>query len=101
MGGGLGKARQAWGCRSHRHAAARPGGRQPRPAGGQCAERGARPGRPAKGPSLALIRAARLPSPPMSRFWHGFADMHTVADNELVIVDGEGAVIRDANVKVE
>jgi putrescine aminotransferase len=31
----------------------------------------------------------------MSRFWHPIADMHTVADHEIVIVDGEGAVIRD------
>jgi len=31
----------------------------------------------------------------MSRFWHGFADMHTVADNEVVIVAGDGAVITD------
>jgi putrescine aminotransferase len=33
----------------------------------------------------------------MSRFWHGFADMHPVADHEIVIVDGDGAVITDAN----
>jgi putrescine aminotransferase len=33
----------------------------------------------------------------MSRFWHGFADMHTVADHEIVIVGGDGAVITDAN----
>jgi putrescine---pyruvate transaminase len=32
----------------------------------------------------------------MSRFWHGFADMHTVADHEIVMVEGEGAVVRDA-----
>jgi len=31
----------------------------------------------------------------MSRFWHPFADMHTVADHELVMVDGDGAVVRD------
>jgi len=35
----------------------------------------------------------------MSRFWHPFADMHTVADHELVMVEGEGAVVRDANGK--
>ncbi len=35
----------------------------------------------------------------MSRFWHPFADMHTVADHEIVIVDGEGAVIRDEHGK--
>jgi putrescine aminotransferase len=35
----------------------------------------------------------------MSRFWHGFADMHTVADHEIVIVDGDGAVITDSNGK--
>jgi len=35
----------------------------------------------------------------MSRFWHPFADMHVVADHEIVIVDGEGAVIRDASGK--
>jgi putrescine aminotransferase len=33
----------------------------------------------------------------MSRFWHPFADMHTVADHELVMVEGEGAVVRDAD----
>jgi putrescine aminotransferase len=32
----------------------------------------------------------------MSRFWHGFADMHTVADNEVVIVAGDGAMITDS-----
>jgi putrescine---pyruvate transaminase len=31
----------------------------------------------------------------MSRFWHGFADMHTVADAELVIRSGDGAWIED------
>lgn len=31
----------------------------------------------------------------MSRFWHGFADMHTVAHNEVVIVAGDGAMITD------
>jgi len=35
----------------------------------------------------------------MSRFWHGFADMHTVADHEIVMVEGDGAVITDANGK--
>ena len=29
----------------------------------------------------------------MSRFWHGFADRHTVAHNEVVIVAGDGAGI--------
>src|SRR5215218_1314244 len=28
-------------------------------------------------------------------FWHGFADMHVVADNEVVMTSGDGAVIRD------
>ena len=32
----------------------------------------------------------------MSRFWHGFADMHTVADNEIVMISGDGAVLTDA-----
>src|SRR5260221_13483576 len=32
----------------------------------------------------------------MSRFWHGFADMHTVTDNEVVIVAGDGAMITDS-----
>jgi adenosylmethionine-8-amino-7-oxononanoate aminotransferase len=32
----------------------------------------------------------------MSRFWHGFADMHVVADHEIVMVDGDGAVLTDA-----
>jgi adenosylmethionine-8-amino-7-oxononanoate aminotransferase len=31
-----------------------------------------------------------------TRFWHGFADMHTVADNEVVIVAGDGAMITDS-----
>jgi putrescine aminotransferase len=35
----------------------------------------------------------------MSRFWHGFADMHVVADHEIVMVEGDGAVITDANGK--
>lgn len=33
----------------------------------------------------------------MSRFWHGFADMHVVADHEIVLVSGDGAVITDSN----
>jgi putrescine---pyruvate transaminase len=33
----------------------------------------------------------------MSRFWHGFADMHVVADHEVVLVSGEGAVVTDSN----
>ena len=32
-----------------------------------------------------------------TRFWHGFADMHVVADKEVVIVSGDGAVITDTN----
>jgi putrescine aminotransferase len=32
-----------------------------------------------------------------TRFWHGFADMHLIADNEVVLVKGEGAVITDSN----
>jgi len=32
-----------------------------------------------------------------TRFWHGFADMHVVADKEVVIVAGDGAVITDTN----
>ena len=30
-----------------------------------------------------------------SRFWHGFADMHTVADAEVVIRSAEGVWIED------
>jgi putrescine aminotransferase len=30
-------------------------------------------------------------------FWHGFADMHVIKDNELVITSGDGAVITDTN----
>jgi len=30
-------------------------------------------------------------------FWHGFADMHVIADNEVVIASGDGAVITDTN----
>jgi putrescine---pyruvate transaminase len=32
-----------------------------------------------------------------TRFWHGFADMHVVADREVVIASGDGAVITDTN----
>ena len=31
----------------------------------------------------------------MSRFWHGFADMHVVADHEVVIRSGDGVWIED------
>jgi putrescine---pyruvate transaminase len=31
----------------------------------------------------------------MSRFWHGFADMHVVADHEVVLESGDGATITD------
>ena len=31
----------------------------------------------------------------MSRFWHGFADMHVVADAELVMRSGDGVVLTD------
>ncbi len=34
-----------------------------------------------------------------TRFWHGFADMHVIADNEVVIASGDGAVIMDTNGK--
>ena len=30
-----------------------------------------------------------------TRFWHGFADMHVVADAEVVIRSGEGVWIED------
>lgn len=30
-----------------------------------------------------------------TRFWHGFADMHVIADREIVIERGEGALIWD------
>jgi putrescine aminotransferase len=30
-------------------------------------------------------------------FWHGFADMHVIKDNEVVIASGDGAVITDTN----
>ncbi len=30
-----------------------------------------------------------------SRFWHGFADMHVVADNEIVFTSGKGIVLTD------
>jgi putrescine aminotransferase len=32
-------------------------------------------------------------------FWHGFADMHVIKDNEVVIASGDGAVITDTNGK--
>ena len=32
-----------------------------------------------------------------TRYWHPFADMHTVQDHELVLVRGEGAWIEDAD----
>jgi putrescine---pyruvate transaminase len=32
-----------------------------------------------------------------TRFWHGFADMHVIKDNEVVIASGDGAVITDTN----
>lgn len=31
-----------------------------------------------------------------TRYWHGFADMHTVKDAELVLVDGDGIRVTDA-----
>jgi adenosylmethionine-8-amino-7-oxononanoate aminotransferase len=33
----------------------------------------------------------------MSTFWHGFADMHVIAENEVVMASGEGALITDSN----
>ena len=27
-----------------------------------------------------------------TRFWHGFADMHVIADSEVVIASGDGAI---------
>ena len=33
----------------------------------------------------------------MSRFWHGFADMHTVAGSELVFRRGEGCTLEDVD----
>ena len=33
----------------------------------------------------------------MTRLWHGFADMHTVANAELVIRSGKGVTITDVN----
>lgn len=33
----------------------------------------------------------------MSRYWHGFADMRVVRDAELVIVEGQGAHVTDAD----
>src|ERR1041385_5510184 len=32
-----------------------------------------------------------------TRFWHGFRDMHVIADHEVVIASGDGAVITDTN----
>ena len=32
-----------------------------------------------------------------TKFWHGFADMHVIADREVVIASGDGAVITDTN----
>jgi adenosylmethionine-8-amino-7-oxononanoate aminotransferase len=32
-----------------------------------------------------------------TRFWHGFADMHVVADHEIVMVSGDGATLTDSN----
>jgi len=32
-------------------------------------------------------------------FWHGFADMHLIKDREVVITQGDGAVITDSNGK--
>lgn len=32
-----------------------------------------------------------------TRFWHGFADMHVVADHEIVMVSGDGAILTDSN----
>lgn len=34
-----------------------------------------------------------------TRFWHGFADMHVIADKEVVIASGDGAVITDTDGK--
>jgi putrescine aminotransferase len=31
-----------------------------------------------------------------TRFWHGFADMHGIADREIVMVSGDGCVLTDA-----
>lgn len=33
--------------------------------------------------------------PPMTRFWHGFADMHAVRRNEVVMQSGAGAWLED------
>jgi len=38
--------------------------------------------------TLALVK---------TRFWHGFADMHVVADHEIVMVEGDGAMLTDSN----
>ena len=35
----------------------------------------------------------------MSKFWHGFADMHVVADHEVVLESGDGATITDTTGK--
>ena len=32
-----------------------------------------------------------------TRFWHGFADMHSVADRELVMASGDGAILTDVD----
>jgi putrescine---pyruvate transaminase len=42
------------------------------------------------------VTTCSLPGMP-TRFWHGFADMHVIADKEVVIASGEGAVITDTN----
>jgi adenosylmethionine-8-amino-7-oxononanoate aminotransferase len=34
-----------------------------------------------------------------SRFWHGFADMHTVAESKVVIRSGEGVWLEDIDGK--
>jgi len=35
----------------------------------------------------------------LSKFWHGFADMHVVADHEVVMASGDGATITDTHGK--
>src|SRR5258706_4516158 len=50
-------------------------------------------------PALPTARQGASPVTVMTRqtrFWHGFADMHTVADHEVVIVAGDGAMITDS-----
>src|SRR6185503_5701097 len=42
------------------------------------------------------VTTRSLPAMP-TRFWHGFADMHVIADKEVVIASGDGAVITDTN----